>query len=549
MTKFKNDIIIDGTIQHSDGGSASECFATDGTRQPIGGAGSGDLNINRLININRSDLTTVDAKGVAEYLMALDPPLDNSDGRNLYIRIVDMELSSDQLIMGIDALDTASFDPKADLLYATNTGGSGTWQVTQVSQDQAMVLVYHPAYSKADKRWRFRRDYGHILKGTGSLSFTDSSPVSVGMLVRFVDFTSPNAELFQVNINLDAPIFKFGLDGTTGFPYAESNSTPVYNPSSGYSYPLKQWLYIVFVQDTVLDETRVYVNGVEEFSWNSVQDFNGYQIQQFFHGESDDNLNCDVKLVHAYKKTLSLAEINGNYEFLQNRDDLTESTPFISNIMMWYKAEEENIITLNSAAANSVSALCESSERSLVLSPFGVADTIFFNTDRIEFTGETCLMYNGWDINVNMKISDDYHGFFIFKNTVEETGKDMMNVTYDANNRFAISVHSGFLRVGTYNGSSFNSKSIAFSDLTSFHKLEFQYSSGVLTCYLDDVEMTNTSNNPYSTTNRRFSIGGTGAGTGVAKSMEFKELIVTEGIMSAQDRTAVLDRITNNHGL
>lgn len=129
--KIKSNLIIDGTISHQDGGAANEVFTTNGSRttlpsggvvfvaneaslpgtgvvdtlyiakaenslwewngstyDPLGSSSAGQLNINNFIEIYEADLSSKDEAGIAQYLNSKSPVIDNTDGKNLYLKVI-----------------------------------------------------------------------------------------------------------------------------------------------------------------------------------------------------------------------------------------------------------------------------------------------------------------------------------------------------------------------------------------------------------------------------------------------------------------------------
>lgn len=139
----------------------------------------------------------------------------------------------------------------------------------------------------------------------------------------------------------------------------------------------------------------------------------------------------------------------------------------------------------------------------------------------------------------------DFHGFMVFKNQ-SVTQRDFFTNTLDSSNRFGIGLKGGNLGIGTYNGSAFNGKSVAFTDQTNFHKLEFKQVSGVITAYLDGVEMI-TSGGPNSGIHLKIILGG--ADNTAYKAIDFKDLFIKSGVMTTEERNNMLTYISNKHGL
>ena len=169
-----------------------------------------------------------------------------------------------------------------------------------------------------------------------------------------------------------------------------------------------------------------------------------------------------------------------------------------------------------------------------------------FDTNKINFP-DTGTLYSDTPSAVLIP-TVDFHGFYIFRN-IDATNQDFINNRVDSNSRFAIAYKNGNLAVGYYDGG-FTSKSASLADTESFHKLEFKNVEGVITAFLDGVEMTG-SQNPYTGIEARFIIGGAYSTQFPqnCKPQDFGTFFVKSGEMTAQERTDMLAFINQKFAL
>ena len=169
-------------------------------------------------------------------------------------------------------------------------------------------------------------------------------------------------------------------------------------------------------------------------------------------------------------------------------------------------------------------------------------------TDTVTYSGGSLVFGSGVlssSKNTLLEYENDFHGFFIFKMTALTNESFVMNnVSTSPNKRFAIGRFDGSnLSVKLSNGSK---KSIAFLDTTNFHKVEFKCVAGVMTAFLDDVEMTGTADANTDTV-ENFVLGG--RATLASAPCEIKDFFVQAGVMTADERTNMLAYINDKHGL
>jgi hypothetical protein len=245
-----------------------------------------------------------------------------------------------------------------------------------------------------------------------------------------------------------------------------------------------------------------------------------------------------------YSFTVSAFDAAGN-ESAQSTPLIvtTEAAPVVinplmlENLEMWFDGTDSSKMVLD--GANGVNSFTDKANKFTLIA---TATKQKFETDKIAFV-ETGHLYSTTRSGVLIP-NVDFHGFIIFRNK-SATQLDFLINTVSLSQRFGIGLRSGSLAVGTYNGSAFNAKSVAFSDQTNYHKLEFKQVSGVITAYLDGVEMTAT-NPPFSDNTLQMKLGGAGDSN---KAIDFKDLFVKSGEMTTNERNNMLQYILNKHGL
>lgn len=328
--KVKDNIVIDGIIQHSDGGVAGEVFFTDGTRGlPAGGGGSGDANVNRFINIYEDELATVDEQGIADYLNALNPALDNSAGKNLYINIMrPLEMVTDSLVSNADSVDINSFDPATSNTQIIDT-------VTGL--EYLLSLGNGNEYLSASKSWRCNESsIGiHANNSTGYFTVEPNSPWTCSVLIKLTDLDNdtwnyygimgffhdpvPAENFFALTVNRVDRKLRYVFDGV-----AQTETSVV--------VPFDQWVHITFVQRELDGVGEIYLDGVlvhttpafttpksglypDPIRLNGVA--SAYRI-----GINNGVPGYEVKSQQLYFKGLTDEEIMTNINFLKRRHNV-----------------------------------------------------------------------------------------------------------------------------------------------------------------------------------------------------------------------------------
>jgi hypothetical protein len=305
--KVKDNIVIDGTIQHSDGGVAGEVFFTDGTRGlPAGGGGSGDANVNRFIQIYEDDLASVDAQGISDYLNSLSPLIDNSAGKNLYFQILPaLELVTDSLVSNADSMDINSFDPATDefKIYDTVTG---LHYVLNLG-------VYGNEYLPANKSWRCNESsIGiHADSGTGHFTVEPNSPWSCSILIKLTDLDNATWDDY----------------GIMGFLEDSTPSRNHFATETSVILPFQQWVNITAVQRTIDGVVDIYLDGVKVDSTPALTTPRPglYTDPILLHGVAgadrtdiiDGVPGYEVKSQQIYFKALTDEEVMNNVNFLK----------------------------------------------------------------------------------------------------------------------------------------------------------------------------------------------------------------------------------------
>ncbi len=207
----------------------------------------------------------------------------------------------------------------------------------------------------------------------------------------------------------------------------------------------------------------------------------------------------------------------------------------LSNLNVWYEAD----INEMTFATDEVTNLNDKNENIDLVAE----GTVNFSNDALVFGAG--VLYS--PRNLLLEYEKDFHGFLIFKMTALTSGSVVSNTVSTSpnpNKRFAIGRYNGSdLSVKLSNGSM---KSAPFSDTQNFHKLEFKNTGGVITAFLDDVEMTGNAD-ANTTINLQFALGGTSSID--PATYEVKDFFVKAGEMTEQERTDILNYITTKHSL
>lgn len=210
----------------------------------------------------------------------------------------------------------------------------------------------------------------------------------------------------------------------------------------------------------------------------------------------------------------------------------------LTNIHLWYDATDAATVTAD--GSNVISTIAAKSGAKTLTS---LGSPKYLNSE-IQFRETAKQMMRNTEASTVLDPDVDFHAFYIFKSATT-TDKILFTNRNAAPDVLSVGIISGNLAVKTLRAAaSVSAKSIAFSDTTNYHKLEIKNIASVLTAYLDDVELTG-STAPGHDANGGFIIGNYSA----AHSQDFKEIFITSGQMSANERTDMLTYISNKYSL
>lgn len=262
------------------------------------------------------------------------------------------------------------------------------------------------------------------------------------------------------------------------------------------------------------------LTGTVPATWN----FSGQAI-------STDNLKLnEITLLYVSESDVRI--INRVFDYQGEYDDpLT-----LTNLNVWYDGTENSLMTFDSGGIETWA----DKKSGVVISRVNQRPT--FDSDKVIYTTNSQLVSLA---NPLLDYDQDFHGFLIFRMTFDTTETFVTNtVSTSPNKRFGIGRLDGEnLSVKLSNGSR---KSIAFSDTESFHVVEFKCISGVITAFLDGIEMTGNAD-ANTGTQVNFTLGGSSPVSGGA--FEFKDFFVNAGEMTTAERDSMLNYIAQKHGL
>jgi hypothetical protein len=138
-----------------------------------------------------------------------------------------------------------------------------------------------------------------------------------------------------------------------------------------------------------------------------------------------------------------------------------------------------------------------------------------------------------------------FHGFMIFKNELGE-GNYFTNIKGSI--RLAITYRSGKMIFGYYNGSSYYSRSITFTDVDNFHVFEFKNIQGSVVAYLDGQQLTDTTPDIFTSSGDRLAIG-CANDNNYHKAFKLKDIFIKAGELTENERNSMLTYINQKYGL
>ena len=213
----------------------------------------------------------------------------------------------------------------------------------------------------------------------------------------------------------------------------------------------------------------------------------------------------------------------------------------LTNGLQWYDASDATKVTVDGSNLVTVFA---NKIGSNTLAPFDGSPIYDSGNGKIVFSSTQTLKRAAIS---QLSRTANWHIFLIFKaNSIPTTGRNAFLGNYiSASDRLGVGVRDGKLVVATYDGSAFNSKSTdTFTDTTGLHVLEAKNIGGVITAYIDDVEMTTTGASSPVDSDIRFIIGGAGQAT----DYDFEGYVSASSEITTQ-RTGLRQWITDKYGI
>lgn len=240
----------------------------------------------------------------------------------------------------------------------------------------------------------------------------------------------------------------------------------------------------------------------------------------------------------AYSFTVSALDANGNESGQSIALNVTTiATPVVisnpstlTNLHLWYDGTDSASMTLS---GNTVTNITDKAGNINLAS----TATPEFNVNKIIFNEVEFDRLSSGTISTVLDPDIDFHGYFIFKSTSNTQRSFIINVVNGTSLEcFGIGLRDNKLGVAVAKGGAWqSSKGVAFSDISNYHKLEFKNTSGIITAFLDGVEMI-TTGTVFASGSVGIQLGGSSQFSPDSKSMDFKEFFVKSGAMTTQEK-------------
>jgi len=141
---------------------------------------------------------------------------------------------------------------------------------------------------------------------------------------------------------------------------------------------------------------------------------------------------------------------------------------------------------------------------------------------------------------------DTFHIFMAFKlNSAPSSGFNaMFQNSLGTSDRVSIGFRDGNLVAGYYNGSAWTTKGVNFTDTASFHLIEYRNVAGVVTAFLDHVELTETGLPVTNISTNNFMLGN----SSLATDWDMLQVVAANSEVTTQ-RDGLLQWFSTNYGL
>jgi hypothetical protein len=214
----------------------------------------------------------------------------------------------------------------------------------------------------------------------------------------------------------------------------------------------------------------------------------------------------------------------------------------LTNGYNWYDADDNANMTVSGGkVTNLVDKISALNLTSVAPSP----DYDATNT-RISFLG-TGGLTSGAGFS-GLSRTANFHIFMVFRAASIPTAgnRNTFSCNYlSATDRLGLGLRDGKLVAGTYDGSSWNTKSVTFNDTTNLHLLEVKNIGGVVTAYVDHVEMTDTGASAPADSSSRFILGGMGN----ASDYKLEQFVSASAEITGSEYTGIKQWFTDKYGL
>lgn len=212
---------------------------------------------------------------------------------------------------------------------------------------------------------------------------------------------------------------------------------------------------------------------------------------------------------------------------------LTASTPAELGMELWRDGTDEATMTI--VNTDRVSAWENKINDGDILSQSNDSLRPIKNVDHLSFSSGRKM--SGSSNNV-LSTANDYHFFAVIQVGYTDVQNKIYGNTISSDNRFGLFVNADELRVG-YNDGGANTKSIAFTDTSSYHIVEMKKTGNTVYAELDGVEMTG-SNGVYMTGNTGEYLGDPVIGNNES-AFSVKCICAKSTQLSSQERTELLN--------
>jgi len=233
--------------------------------------------------------------------------------------------------------------------------------------------------------------------------------------------------------------------------------------------------------------------------------------------------------------------------------DKSNFTPkMLGSLELWLDASDLSTITESSGAVSQWDDKSGNSNNATqgtgTNQPTTGSDTLN-NKNTLTFDGSNDYLSIS-DFSSILDIAANFTVFFAFRwNGTVSTSRTLTASTVSTSNRFVATINTnGHLIVGTYNGSSYNTKTLAVSADTSTRIFSITHTSAdVISAWLNGSEITGATETPATSNNSGTTIGARTFGDSNFDDY-LAEVIIYSRILSASERTKVENYLSNKWG-